>query len=190
LQSVPVTSLADQAGGISQKVFNPVDWPAVCSSLFGSARSVLPHFHEHFEDPDIFFNHEPRCTKWAFCCGEVAELTTDFRRAHLVSFLSAKVSLLGPTPIAKLIKCVGDNKSKVFTTPTPGHKLHQGVVHALVLQLITAGVPSVCVADETKEGTDRQLLNEFVLVNWATVVDSVWWRLISCSHGQFVVEFF
>jgi hypothetical protein len=64
---------------------------------------------------------------------------------------------------------VGDNKSKVLTTA--GHKLHQGVAHALLLQLIAAGILSVYVADETKEGTNLLSPNEFV-VNWATVVDS------------------
>jgi superfamily II DNA helicase RecQ len=124
---------------------------------------------EFFEDPNIFFNREPCYTKCAFCRGEVAELTTSFRRAFLVSFLSTKVFLLGPVSVAKLIKSLGDNKSKVYTTP--GYKLNQGVVHALVLQLIAAGILSVYVADETKEGTERLLLNDFV-VNWATVIDS------------------
>jgi hypothetical protein len=64
---------------------------------------------------------------------------------------------------------VGDNKSKLLTTA--GHKLHQGVAHALLLQLIAAGILSVYVADETKEGTNLLSPNEFV-VNWATVVDS------------------
>jgi hypothetical protein len=87
----------------------------------------------------------------------------------LVSFLSTKVFLLGPIPVAKLIKCVGNKKSKVFTTP--GYKLNQGVVHALVLQLIAAGILSIYVANETKEGNNRLLLNDFV-VNWVTIIDS------------------
>jgi hypothetical protein len=121
---------------------------------------------EYFEDPDVFFNREPCYTKCSFCRGEISEATTTFRRAFLVSFLLTKVFLLGPVPIAKLIKCLGDNKSKVFTTP--GYKLNQGVVHALVLQLIAAGILSILVGDETKEGTNRLAVNDF-LVNWAII---------------------
>jgi hypothetical protein len=82
----------------------------------------------------------------------------------LVSFLSTKVFLLGPVPVAHLIKLLGTNKSKVFTTPA--YKLNQGVVHALVLQLIAAGIVSIDVADESKEGTDGISITDFV-VNWA-----------------------
>jgi hypothetical protein len=71
------------------------------------------------------------------------------------------VFLLGSVPIAKLIKCLGDNKSKVFITP--GYKLNQGVVHALVLQLLAAGILSISVGDETKEGTDRLSVNNFLV---------------------------
>jgi hypothetical protein len=124
---------------------------------------------EYFKDPSIFFNREPCYTKCAFCCGDVAELTTTFRRDFLVSFLSTKVFLLGPVPVAKLIKCVGVVKSKVFLTPA--YKLSQGVVHALVLQLIAAGIVSIFVADETREGTDRLSVTDF-MVNWATIIDS------------------
>jgi hypothetical protein len=58
-----------------------------------------------------------------------------------VLFLSTKEILLDPVPVAKIIKCLGDNKSKIFTTP--GYRLNQGVVHALVLQLIAAGLLSI-----------------------------------------------
>jgi hypothetical protein len=142
---------------------------AVVRFLVLPSRCYHISLEEYFEDPSIFFNREPCYTKCAFCLGEVAELTTTFRKDFLVSFLSTKVFLLGPVPVAKLIKCVGNKKSKVFTTP--GYKLNQGVVHALVLQLIAAGILSIYVADETKEGNDRLLLNDFV-VNWATIIDS------------------
>jgi superfamily II DNA helicase RecQ len=121
---------------------------------------------EYFEDPSIFFNREPCETKCSFCLGAIADATTTFRRAFLVSFLSTKVFLLGPVSIAKLIKSLGDNKSKLFTTP--GYKLNQGVVHALVLQLFAAGILSIYVADETREGTNQLSFNDFV-VNWAII---------------------
>lgn len=81
-------------------------------------------------------------------------------------FLATKVFLLGPVPLAQLIYILGNNKSKKFTTP--GYNLNQGVVHALVLQLIGAGILLIYVLEETKEGTSQLSLNNFV-VNWAIV---------------------
>jgi hypothetical protein len=82
---------------------------------------------------------------------------------------------------------LGDNKSKVFITP--GYKLNQGVVHALVLQLLAAGILSISVGDETKEGTDRLSVNDF-LVNWAIIesdsesslahTDGALWSAFNC----------
>jgi hypothetical protein len=60
--------------------------------------------------------------------------------------------ILGPVPFAKIIKCLGENKTKVFTTPA--YKLNQGVVHALVLQLLAAGIITIYVSNKTKEGTN------------------------------------
>jgi hypothetical protein len=106
---------------------------------------------EYFKDPDVFLKCKPCHTHCSFCHGDHTNATTTFRHSFLVSFLSTKVFLLGPVPVAKIIKSLGDNKSKVFTTP--GYRLNQGVVHALVLQLIGAGILSIYVLDETKEGT-------------------------------------
>jgi superfamily II DNA helicase RecQ len=121
---------------------------------------------EHFEDPGVFLNREPCYSKCSYCLGDHRHTTTHFRRASLVSFLNTKVFLLGPVPVAKLIKCIGDNKTKVFTTAA--YKLNQGVVHGLVLQLIAAGIVSIYVADEAKEGTSRLTISDF-MVNWAIV---------------------
>jgi hypothetical protein len=55
--------------------------------------------------------------------------------------------------VANLIKRLGDNKGKLFTTPA--YKLNQGVVHALVLQLLVAGILAIYVINEDKEGIDR-----------------------------------
>jgi hypothetical protein len=65
----------------------------------------------------------------SFAFGEHTDATTNFWRAFLVAFLSTKVFLLGLVPVAKLIKCLGNNKSKDFTTP--GYKLNQGIVDNL-----------------------------------------------------------
>jgi hypothetical protein len=123
---------------------------------------------EYFEDPTVFFNREPCYTKCSFCLGETRNSTTTFRRDILVSFLSTKVFILGPVTVPKLIKSVGDNKSHIFITP--GYKLNQGVVHALVLQLVAVGILTINLADETKVGTDKLAFNDFV-VNWS-VIDS------------------
>jgi hypothetical protein len=105
-----------------------------------------------------------------FCRGEHPGVTTPFWQAFFVSFLSTKVFLLGPVPATKLVKSLGNNKSKVFTTP--GYKLNQGVVHALVLKLIAAGILSIYVFDETKdegnEGTSQLTVNN-CLINWVTI---------------------
>jgi hypothetical protein len=46
--------------------------------------------------------------------------------------------------------------------------MNQGVVHALVLQLIAAGIISIYVLDPTKEGTSQVSITDFV-INWATI---------------------
>ena len=74
--------------------------------------------------------------------------------------------ILGPVSVAKLIKLLGENKSKLFMTP--GYKLTQGVVHALVLQLVGAGILSIFVHDESKEGANGLMFTDFI-VNWAIV---------------------
>jgi hypothetical protein len=119
---------------------------------------------EYFEDPDVFMNCEPCLSKCSYCCGDHPLAKFPFVRVSLISFLSTKVFLLGPVPVAHLIKLLGTNKSKVFTTPA--YKLNQGVVHALVLQLIAAGIVSIKLADGSKEGTDGLSITDFV-VNWA-----------------------
>jgi hypothetical protein len=119
---------------------------------------------EYFEDPEVSMNREPCLTKCSYCMGNHPLAKYSFVRVSLVSFLSTKVFLLGLVPVAHLIKQLGTNKSKVFTTPA--YKLNQGVVHALVLQLIAAGIVSIDVADELKEGTDGISITDFV-VNWA-----------------------
>jgi hypothetical protein len=119
---------------------------------------------EYFEDPDVFMNHEPYLSKCSYCSGDRPLAKFPFVRVSLISFLSTKVFLLGPLPVAHLIKLLGTNKSKVFTTPA--YKLNQGVVHALVLQLIAAGIVSIKLADGSKEGTDGLSITDFV-VNWA-----------------------
>jgi hypothetical protein len=52
----------------------------------------------------------------------------------LCHFFQPKNSSLAQLLLLNLINFLGDNKSKVFTTP--GYKLNQGVVHALVLKLM------------------------------------------------------
>jgi hypothetical protein len=56
---------------------------------------------------------------------------------------------------------VGENKSKLFTTPVS--KLNQGVVHALVLQLLAAGIPSIYV-NGNKEGTSHLSTSDFIVI--------------------------
>jgi hypothetical protein len=121
---------------------------------------------EYFEDPNVFMNREPCQTKCSYCCGEQLLATNNFCHASLVSFLSTKVFLLRPVPVAQLIKCLGINKSKVFTMPA--YKLNQGIVHALVLQLIAGSIISIFVGDESEEGTSRLSITNFV-VNWAII---------------------
>jgi superfamily II DNA helicase RecQ len=121
---------------------------------------------EYFEDPEVFMNREPCLTKCSYCTGDHPLAKHAFVRVSLVSFLSTKVFLLGPVPVAHLIKSLGNNKSKVFTTPA--YKLNQGVVHALVLQLIAAGIVSIDIADKSKAGTDALSITDFV-VNWAII---------------------
>jgi superfamily II DNA helicase RecQ len=122
----------------------------------------------YFENPNYEGVREPCHSKCSFCRADHLELTTTFRRAALVSFLSTKVFLQGPVTVAKLIKRLGDNKGKLFTTPV--YKLNQGVIHALVLQLLAAGILAIYVIDEDKEGTDRLSISDF-LVNWAILED-------------------
>jgi hypothetical protein len=86
----------------------------------------------------------------------------------LVSFLSTKVFLQGPVPVAKLVKVMGENKGKLFTTPV--YKLNQGVIHALVLQLLAAGILSSYIRNEDKEGTSCLSITDFI-VNWAIIDD-------------------
>jgi hypothetical protein len=64
---------------------------------------------------------------------------------------------------------LGDNKGKLFTTHDV-YKLNQGVIHALVLQLLVAGILAIYVIDEDKEGTDRLSISEFLL-SWAILED-------------------
>jgi hypothetical protein len=122
---------------------------------------------EYFKDPEVMMNCEPCHTKCSYCTGDHPLAKHTFVRVSLiVSFLSTKVFLLGPVPVAHLIKSLGNNKSKVFITPA--YKLNQGVVHALVLQLIAAGIVSINIADESKAGTDALSITDFV-VNWAII---------------------
>jgi hypothetical protein len=91
----------------------------VLSFLFVPKHCYHITLEEYFEDPDVFLNRKPCHTHCTFCHGQHANATTTFWGwAFLVSFLSTKVFLLGPVPVAKLIKCLGNNKTKVFTTPT------------------------------------------------------------------------
>ena len=62
-------------------------------------------------------NCKPCLTKCSYCCGQHPLANPNFVRISLVSFLSIKVFFLGPVPVAQLIKCLGNNKSKIFTTP-------------------------------------------------------------------------
>jgi hypothetical protein len=84
---------------------------------------------EYFEEPNAPKTQQPCHTKCSFCLSEHTDATTTFRCAFLVAFLSTKVFLLGLVPVAKLIKCLGNNKSTKFTTP--GYKLNQGIVDNL-----------------------------------------------------------
>jgi hypothetical protein len=120
---------------------------------------------EYFQDQNMFMKREQCYTKCSYCRGKHTQVTTSFRRASIISFLSTKVFILGPAvPFAKIIKCLGENKTKVFTTPA--YKLSQGVVHALVLQLLAAGIITIFVSNKTKEGTTRLSFSDF-MVNWA-----------------------
>jgi hypothetical protein len=76
---------------------------------------------------------------------------------------------------------LGNNKSKVFTTPA--YKLNQGVDHALVLQLIVAVIISIYVSDETKEGTSQLSISNF-MVNWAIIDSSRASTLVSMEQGR------
>jgi hypothetical protein len=134
--------------------------------IFIPTRCYHVILEEYFEDPAVFLNREPCYTHCSFCRGELVAATTPFRRAFLVSLLSTKVFLLGPVPVAKLIKLLGDNKAKLFTTPA--FRTNQGVVHALVLQLIASGILSIYVLDPTKEGTSQLSITDFV-INWSTI---------------------
>jgi hypothetical protein len=120
-----------------------------------------------FENPCVNIAHELCHSKCLYCRGEHPQLTTTFHRTSLISFLLTKVFILGPVPVAKLVKVLGDNKSKLFTSPVS--KLNQGVVHALVLQLLAAGILSIYVNGD-KEGTSHLSTSNFI-VNWA-IIDS------------------
>jgi hypothetical protein len=122
----------------------------------------------YFENPNFQGVQEPCHSKCSVCCADHLELTTKFRRAALVSFLSTKVFLQGQVTVAKLVKLLGDNKGKLFTTPV--YKLNQGVIHALVLQLLAAGILPIYVINEDKEGTTCLSITDF-LVNWAIFDD-------------------
>jgi hypothetical protein len=118
----------------------------------------------YFENPNFQGVQELCLSKCYFCHADHLELTTKFRCASLVSFLSTKAFLQGPEYVAKLVKVLGDNKGKLFATPV--YKLNQGIIHALVLQLLAAGILSIYVIDEYKEGTSHLSIPNF-LVNWA-----------------------
>jgi superfamily II DNA helicase RecQ len=64
------------------------DLMAVVRFLVLPSRCYHISLEEYFEDPSIFFNREPCYTKCAFCLGEVAELTTTFRKQRLPCFVS------------------------------------------------------------------------------------------------------
>jgi hypothetical protein len=72
---------------------------------------------KYFENPHLQGGQEPCLSKYSFCWADHLELTTKFKCPSLVSFLSTKVFLQGPITVAKLVKLLGDNKGKLFTTP-------------------------------------------------------------------------
>jgi hypothetical protein len=159
LQSISLPFFADKEGAIIYGAINSNKGPYGCSAVVVASHRVLPYTLEaYFENPNYEGVREPCHYKCSFCRADHLELTTTFRRAALVSFLSTKVFLQGPVTVAKLIKRLGDNKGKLFTTPV--YKLNQGVIHALVLQLLAAGILAIYLIDEDKEGTDR--LSHFV----------------------------
>ena len=69
--------------------------------------------------------------------------------------------------MSKVIKVLGNNKGKLFTTLA--YRLNQGVVHALVLQLVAANIITIYIGDLDKEGTNQLSLSDF-LMNWAILV--------------------
>jgi hypothetical protein len=82
--------------------------------------------------------------------------------------------------VAKLVKVLGDNKSKPFTTLV--YKLNQGVIHALVLQLLAAGILSIYViSDKDKDGTSCLSTSNFI-VNWA-INDSDDDEVLACTNS-------
>jgi hypothetical protein len=83
--------------------------------------------------------------------------------------------------VAKPIKHLGDNKGKLFTTPV--YKFNQGVIHALDLQLLVAGILAIYVIDEDKEGTNCLSISDF-LVNWAILDGLVRAMFIADMTGE------
>jgi hypothetical protein len=121
----------------------------------------------HFGNSSVNIACEPCHSKCLYCRGEHPQLTTTFCRASLISFLLMKVFILSPVPVAKLVKVLEDNKSKLFTTSVS--KLNQVVIHSLVLQLLAAGILAIYV-DGEKEETSHLSTSNFI-VNWA-IIDS------------------
>jgi superfamily II DNA helicase RecQ len=158
--------LIKQEPNVKERSTQLTDLYEVLRFLLLPTRCYHVSLEEHFEDPNVAMNREPCYTKCSYCRGEHTQVTTTFRRESLISLLSTKLFILGPVPFAQIIKFLGENKTKVFTTPA--YKLSQGVVHALVLQLLAAGIITVIARDETKEGTARLTFSDF-MVNWAIV---------------------
>jgi superfamily II DNA helicase RecQ len=106
-------------------------------------------------------------TQCSYCRRDHLDFTTPFYRSRLVHFLSTSVFLEGPASVATLIKMLGDNKKSYF--PAGYSTLPRGKIHALVLQLIAAGILSLKIntTASNKIGNDRLTASD-VEVNWAT----------------------
>jgi hypothetical protein len=118
LELVYIASVAYQERAIGQGALHPIEGPDGCSSVSFCTNAMLSHhlgrIHRRTKCPP---NSRALSYQMHYCCGEQTDATTTFWHSFLVLFLSTKVFLLGPVPVTKLIKCLGDNKSKVFTTP-------------------------------------------------------------------------